>query len=295
MNGLKKTTKLQRSVTPSKIPLRSPSKEMLKPPTRILKPSSTDLSLTDVQPVVFDLNGRKVKTNPPKDVQHKTDSEAVSAEPGAALPCKELVKVPSNSFISTEQKAFQRIVDQEGELIRSIQQKFGLVKPPTQELMDILNSSIGDGGDLGALQKHCVFSYTYDEGDEGVLSSSGCCKEGCLEKGASRCSFMNVHEDDISMPMKEQRRGSSTCQAIWNVMSVVIILLLLAIILVQNYDTVIVSWNGYDWLRKQIPPEPEEPETLIEKMINFLLRFWVNLKDVIVLDDLEEELEEKSI
>lgn len=282
----------------------------------MLKPSSADSSLAVVPPAVFDLNGRKVKPNPVQTPEinvkdnPKKDETALVETPDKDQPDNLIIselldqlsapyEMVDSSFRTKSlnfRHALQNVLDQEKEFIKIVQ-KYSLDKQPSSSaLVKVPESAIGDGTSsngkiLSASESHPVFDFCY-EGDDSVPSSTSFCEESCLEGVASRCCLTNICRGEIFVGESVKRRAGFPWLALWTGLSIVMIALLLAVLLLLNFDHLVAIWNGHDWKREFIllPPEPPKQETYLDRISNFFLELWLKLKDMIVLDELEEDL-----
>ncbi|XP_029727249.2 uncharacterized protein LOC115265607 isoform X2 [Aedes albopictus] len=296
MKSSKKPAKFIRQRTASKTSLQNLSKETVKAPSRMLKPSTADDSSSPAvdPPVVFDLNGRKIRTNPEPALKDAHEEVAVDRTETEMItpPCTDLVSKPSELIVSEflKQHALQNIKDQENEFLK-IFQKYN--RQPSESLLAkaIGERSTSKKNVLIQSESHPVFECCY-EGEENVPSSTSCCEGACLKRVASRCCLANQYEGECSVGFggAPQPRGNKfPWLAFWNGLSVLMIALLLGITLLVNFDHLMAIRNGREWRREMILPPPVAPEArgVFDRIRDFLMKLWVELKDMIVLDELE--------
>lgn len=105
-----------------------------------------------------------------------------------------------------------------------------------------------------------------------------------VRKIASRCSFVNICEKECC---EEKPKRGFPWAVFWNGFMALMIVLLLAITLLVNYDQLMAIWYGYDLKKDFVLPIEE---SYFEKWTKLVLQFWMKLKNLIVLDELNEEL-----
>ncbi|XP_065075036.1 uncharacterized protein LOC135698831 [Ochlerotatus camptorhynchus] len=274
--------KCQHSVTPSKIPRPDSRKDTSL--SDFLKPSSAA-----PRTAVFDLNGRIVKKSSSKD------DCPVAVQTAEATANKEILCVQSEPLAITDdhllrQQVSQEILQRDGSVtIRTIK-TVSLDNSTTATLTEISNKPpssflVGDnsfdGSTLQISQSQAIFNYIHEENN---MPSSTSREGDRVQKIASRCSFVNICEKECSD--RKPKRGFPWA-AFWNGIMALMIVLLLAITLLVNYHQLMAIWYGYE-LKKDLTVPIEE--SYFEKWANFLLRFWMDVKNFIVLDELNDEL-----
>ncbi|XP_062558778.1 uncharacterized protein LOC134223603 [Armigeres subalbatus] len=284
----KKNNKPQRPSTPSKIPQRKSSKEVLKLPPRLLKPTSSEASqVIDSPAAVFDLNGRKMKPETGVQAAAAVASTIVSegndsetneeATETTSSPSEEIAPAPSEMTVLSEmfkQQVLQSILDPDGGILQS--------------MLEGSKCSIGDGGfssdsNFDVSRSHAVFNCSYDGG----RPSSPVCRhrKGSLRLVNSRCSFVNICQEECPPGRRVERRRGFPWLELWVGLSFLLTMLLMGIVLLLNVEQLTAIWNGEEWVRR-VPTLPSlEEESFFGRMTDILMKLWMSLKGFIGSSD----------